>query len=1318
MNSSNPIICPVPGCTNKHISNDSTSSRDRTTHIHKHLMRYHKFSDIQCIPTNLKTQYNLNVCPHCVQQPNIYYSKPKLQDHIDNKHNNNNKRTKTITEIYKDYFPNMDTILLRNSLTYLTQWKPAPTPFRKSLYEKLPPNLKNLVSDHLYALIDIYVYLADHPIEDSTDPIENNIIHTVHLLNFLEAIICTPVNYDHNSISLTKLIKQRIETFTSGDFKKLIIDTFAVEQPKYKRKLDDAKKARLITEAANNDDLSKATKLLNTCPVAENTDEHINILRNMYPERIHTSPDPISAHTRKRRARHDHIPHNRFTRPRTSTQTNTTQDSSTSHSTTSSHAHRPLHEQNTEDHRIQNELDNLLQHDKVLLSLKFLKAGKAAGPAAESTACLKRTFSKQDPDGTYPRLPLLIRFIDIILNKRLPTEYNDFFTSSTLTALHKDLENNPHKLRPLGIGGTLRRFICSLIAHNTNFASHFLPIQWGIGIQGGMDHIIHTTQLLTEKHITRTPAEIKDNPPTRLMLLLDFKNMFNSCSRDVALAKIKTLTPHLLPFIETLYQHSTIVWVKRPNGEYEQIIQLEGFAQGCPLAPLLSALVLHELLLPLQHQLNSRAATRKRNNKPGDDGQGSLTNLLAYLDDTTAVVAYEDANFIIDYINLHGAQYGCIIQNEKTKFLTSTNGTTPFNFLPKQHQTLLTQLRNRCSNPLQAELVTGTRLLGTPIGNCEFINKFQADIIGNIEKQLSLTQVLVNDPHIQFLLLKHNIESKSAHLQSSAILTLDSINTIDNDSQFATQSNKLTKDAIKHILEQPLDKELPDHSWLVATTPLRLGGLGLRDARVESTISFFVTWLQSIRKCTKGVNKDKRVIKNAEFITLPTSLTSIFESWNTSTLKPLVHFRQVLQLLLPCLHIPKGTTNHINYIINDMPMKGLQRKIKYKIFKQSYKNIYSEAHAYKDPVISHLPAMLSKYTAIGLTHLSRSLPVNRPKPTHYRFMMCRKLRCPIPELLLQIKCSKCKKSPEIDIYGDHLMVCTSKTKAHNHFRDVLYTVAQQLCPITQDILNGKCIELEPPGIAPSHPENKPADVLIHLNNDKFTHIKKVAIDVTFVKHENFKMPTSPMMSSSTMTEQVYRHHTKFEHKKFSGQTQSRRRSDGSIADGQEVMRDLINLRHQFIPATFDSFGQLGPAITDLLHGPNTHYKPFNRKIDNLCIEATTAIEISQAKYRLSNILNRADKMWTARYGNSNWYTTSHTTKTPSAWAKHFIGVNLIELLGDHFHRGLAASQYNTSNIPTNISGTRNDYYAATSKNFTNSTPKRPKYIRHRVTNIT
>ena len=42
--------------------------------------------------------------------------------------------------------------------------------------------------------------------------------------------------------------------------------------------------------------------------------------------------------------------------------------------------------------------------------------------------------------------------------------------------------------------------------------------------------------------------------------------------------------------------------------------------------------------------------------------------------------------------------------------------------------------------------------------------------------------------------------------------------------------------------------------------------------------------------------------------------------------------------------------------------------------------------------------------------------------------------------------------------------------------------------MTQDILNGKCIELDMPGIAPSHPENKPADVLLDLNNDKFTHI--------------------------------------------------------------------------------------------------------------------------------------------------------------------------------------------------------------------------------------
>ena len=77
-----------------------------------------------------------------------------------------------------------------------------------------------------------------------------------------------------------------------------------------------------------------------------------------------------------------------------------------------------------------------------------------------------------------------------------------------------------------------------------------------------MNHIIHTAQILTKKYIDRDRSDMRKKPPTRCLLLLDFKNMFNNCSRDVALKKIELLYPHLLPFVKTLYDNSAIIWVR------------------------------------------------------------------------------------------------------------------------------------------------------------------------------------------------------------------------------------------------------------------------------------------------------------------------------------------------------------------------------------------------------------------------------------------------------------------------------------------------------------------------------------------------------------------------------------------------------------------------------------------------------------------------------------------------------------------------------------------------------------------------------------
>ena len=147
-----------------------------------------------------------------------------------------------------------------------------------------------------------------------------------------------------------------------------------------------------------------------------------------------------------------------------------------------------------------------------------------------------------------------------------------------------------------------------------------------------------------------------------------------------------------------------------------KIYQLEGFAQGCPLAPILSAIVLQELLIPLQKELDERALELKIDPTcQDDDNNGSATNAMAYLDDTTAVATLKDAEFIIDYMETHGPPLGCILQPDKCNILTLTNDLSPLLFLPDAQQKSLTRLTTKLTT--KAELTNRVRLLATPIGN-------------------------------------------------------------------------------------------------------------------------------------------------------------------------------------------------------------------------------------------------------------------------------------------------------------------------------------------------------------------------------------------------------------------------------------------------------------------------------------------------------------------------------------------------------------------------------------------------------------------------
>ncbi|MGH7954424.1 MAG: reverse transcriptase domain-containing protein, partial [Gloeomargaritales cyanobacterium] len=312
-----------------------------------------------------------------------------------------------------------------------------------------------------------------------------------------------------------------------------------------------------------------------------------------------------------------------------------------------------------------------------------------------------------------------------ILENKLPSEATSFFTSSRLIALHKSSEDDL-KLRPIAIGSALRRLICGHVSrvHCPYFAEVLVPYQWGIGVPNGLDFIYLTTSKLVEKYVSRSEEEMKHNPPSRALVQLDLKNMFNSVSRKKARQLIRLHFSHLIGLFDLMYKFPAKVWYQLPRGEWQHFLQIEGFPQGCPLSPFFAALVLHCILSEIDNDLRAKADFRRLNGDQGDDGAGSVTDIFALLDDTQSVVPYEDLLFLFRRFVELGAPLGCILAQGKCKILTSTCGISPRKYIKAEHgNNLDNALATYCGGP-SGELLNGTRLLGYPLGNVAFVKSF------------------------------------------------------------------------------------------------------------------------------------------------------------------------------------------------------------------------------------------------------------------------------------------------------------------------------------------------------------------------------------------------------------------------------------------------------------------------------------------------------------------------------------------------------------------------------------------------------------------
>jgi hypothetical protein len=83
------------------------------------------------------------------------------------------------------------------------------------------------------------------------------------------------------------------------------------------------------------------------------------------------------------------------------------------------------------------------------------------------------------------------------------------------------------------------------------------------------------------------------------------------------------------------------------------------------LSPILAALVLNVVLEAVDKKLRKKSTARKQKGENGDDGQGSVTNLMAYVDDVGAVIPLEDVLDFCNWFQTECKKYGTDVNTQK-----------------------------------------------------------------------------------------------------------------------------------------------------------------------------------------------------------------------------------------------------------------------------------------------------------------------------------------------------------------------------------------------------------------------------------------------------------------------------------------------------------------------------------------------------------------------------------------------------------------------------------------------------------------------------
>ena len=405
------------------------------------------------------------------------------------------------------------------------------------------------------------------------------------------------------------------------------------------------------------------------------------------------------------------------------------------------------------------------------------------------------------------------RFISMICKGNvLPRSYHTFLAACQSIPLPKGEVD----IRPIAIPHLARKIAEKCIAemYSKDFEKHFRGLQFGVATSNGMEKLIHEME------------EARQANPENDIVLLDSANAFNNQFRDAAFQEVKTYFPEMLPFILSIYNKPTNLFVAMEDGKVETMLSTMGAHQGAPLGSMIYSAGQQPLLRGVAEILERKGNAKAR----------------AYIDDTSLQGHIDNIEEGLQYLQQESGKYGIKFKNEKIKIFIGECSPEEAEERVRRYQHIFNNMipLGNFSMPGDAPITRGIKVMNVPLGTDAFVRRTLEKVFDELKEDCEVVKG-VKSLQQRWTYIHFTLNGKINHLCRSISqrgLTME----------LSSKFEKLRKELIEEIVDEKLD----DFQWFQAQLGISFGGFGMKSGQHTVMAAHLASGIEYLRYKVKS----------------------------------------------------------------------------------------------------------------------------------------------------------------------------------------------------------------------------------------------------------------------------------------------------------------------------------------------------------------------------------------------------------------------------------------------------------------------------------